>query len=1002
LLELRKVGIPEETKKEDLGQWLYDYLRELVSKSEVYRMADCFESCAKTTGLLVLLDGLDEISTTSYPRVEQAIQQFGTYLAELSISNAIVLTLRIQFHAQVKNAYADTFPHTAFLKPFNPTDIYEFLSRWSYVSERERNIHRIYNALTARPTLREMCTNPLVLSMYVAEDQATGIVTSPESRTDFYAKVTEELLIRRRTKQIGSSAAGVKLREQRQRILGTIAFEHLLDPAQAANSLQWSSALRTVRNVTNCDEEEAADIFREISKETGLVTEERPGESFRFIHLTFCEFLAAAETTTGRPDGWRVLIQAHREFRSRTEAHLHTRLLEVIPFAAGLLPRFKRNEALDDVVKIADSGLSARAFLETKNYEHSLWPTFIEDERDRILQTPEERWDEVWLRDVYLFNVVVADANECSKHVRINSGVIELGVFFQSLFDRQENSLSRLLTAYAAQDAAAAFGLAEACRVDLAQSFPDIVIKSCDQAPFFSMVKQQVATESHASKKWLWLLIEAALRSRVVASWMAQTPPDNNLAVQIQKLPKTARWFNHETPLSFYTQCLTIANGQEMSFNPILTRLRDLPAPVKQELGTLTSSLVTFLPLFLIVLAGVAMVGTNARLRLIDRMKTTNVLVPELTKTAAAIRNYNKGHLKEGTLEGLRLWWRDFLSMTSDGHFNNGTGNIEYEWDLLVRRELGDISGTGREILVTLDQTQRVNRLVEHGVIGDGIRLVYNNDSFAQFKLETLASPSSRTRYTVEDSPLTSSTQDKEEDLLFATYFLRTAPRTGSYDERYLPGERYLPDVRDPFSDAEDLAIALLITTPPEALSRITNYVMDPLGRRALSVRPQNPFLDRDLRELSFQLLSRSRDGIKQIIGVSLESFLKAVQSAAKQKKAEAVEQLMGTVPLQPIEAGWAAFPIAGDLTVSLILLPLAAVVVYRGTVIRRAYWYLIYHDWTVPRNLANMSSLRFRLLRLTTPDRLISAREFRMFFGKTVGASYMDLLNLLGKRPLV
>jgi hypothetical protein len=33
---------------------------------------------------------------------------------------------------------------------------------------------KIYTDLTDRPTLRELCTNPLVLSMYVAQDQEAG------------------------------------------------------------------------------------------------------------------------------------------------------------------------------------------------------------------------------------------------------------------------------------------------------------------------------------------------------------------------------------------------------------------------------------------------------------------------------------------------------------------------------------------------------------------------------------------------------------------------------------------------------------------------------------------------------------------------------------------------------------------------------------------------------------------------------------------------------------
>ena len=55
------------------------------------------------------------------------------------------------------------------LKSFSPSDIYEFLTRWPFKTKKTLHITRIYNELTDRPTLREMCTNPLILAMYVAE-----------------------------------------------------------------------------------------------------------------------------------------------------------------------------------------------------------------------------------------------------------------------------------------------------------------------------------------------------------------------------------------------------------------------------------------------------------------------------------------------------------------------------------------------------------------------------------------------------------------------------------------------------------------------------------------------------------------------------------------------------------------------------------------------------------------------------------------------------------------
>src|SRR5262249_32849523 len=153
-------------------------------------------------GLLVLLDGLDEVSSRLYTKMETAINSLSSILSEKSENNAIILTMRMQFHQQVRRAYSSSFPNVVEIKRFSPSDIFKFLENW-FKDGDTRNIARIYTDLTDRPTLREMCTNPLVLSMYVAEDQVSGHALSPESRTEFYSKVIEELLIKRRSKQTG-------------------------------------------------------------------------------------------------------------------------------------------------------------------------------------------------------------------------------------------------------------------------------------------------------------------------------------------------------------------------------------------------------------------------------------------------------------------------------------------------------------------------------------------------------------------------------------------------------------------------------------------------------------------------------------------------------------------------------------------------------------------------------------------------------------------------------
>jgi hypothetical protein len=561
-MELKTLAIPTSIKDKDLGDWLFSHIRNVALSVKVYRVDQCFESCLTATGLLILLDGLDEVSRIQYPRVSRAIQLLSNKLAAESRNTVVVLTMRTQFYHQIKEDFRDAAGQAVFVRPFKPTDIFEFLTRWPFSkATRDDFLTQIYKDLTDRPTLREMCSNPLVLAMYVAEYESAPTPVAPESRTEFYRRVTEELLIKRRLKQTGKAPAPGKLREQRERILGRLAYEHLMDPRQPSNSLRWTDAIKTTKAVMKCESDEAEAIFREVAKETGLVSEERPRESLRFIHLTFCEFLAAFEAAQGQKDGWGALMKANVEFQREQSPQTHSRLLEVIPFAAGLMPRVRRQDIMEDVCRIGSFRLAARSFLETKAYEYDSWQSFVVKTRQTLLETPETDWNEQWLRDLHLFNVIVRDQHQCAEHSPSAGEAIDLGEFYKTLVSRQQNSLSSLLTAYAAQDAAAVFRLAEVCELDLLVDYPKIIIDNLDQNPFFELVLHHALRDHARFDLWAVLLAEAALRSGPVARKLMAVGSTAALAERIARIPRRKRWVGFGLD-GLYGQIITVAMEQ--------------------------------------------------------------------------------------------------------------------------------------------------------------------------------------------------------------------------------------------------------------------------------------------------------------------------------------------------------------------------------------------------------------------------------------------------------
>jgi hypothetical protein len=110
LIELKTLRPPPGITSEEAGPWLFSELERFVAATATYRMDECFRTYAETGGLLVLLDGLDEVSSEAFPDVRDAINGLADILGQKSEKNLIVLTMRAQFHQQVKHEFSHAFP----------------------------------------------------------------------------------------------------------------------------------------------------------------------------------------------------------------------------------------------------------------------------------------------------------------------------------------------------------------------------------------------------------------------------------------------------------------------------------------------------------------------------------------------------------------------------------------------------------------------------------------------------------------------------------------------------------------------------------------------------------------------------------------------------------------------------------------------------------------------------------------------------------------------------
>jgi hypothetical protein len=548
-IELKDFVPPDDvTGQDELAEWALTRLQSTVVRTAAFDMEGAFESYSNDPrgGLLVLLDGLDEVPANAYPNTAAAIRALSRRLENMSERSRIFLTMREQFHVQVASDFSGSFPRTLQIRPLTPNDIFRFLTQWPFDAGKtgQGEVNRIYGELTDRPTLRAMCTNPLVLAMYVATDERTAHTAElPETRSRFYAQVVAELLISRRARQVGAGPTGVARKREREAILGRLALDHLLDGDQSPNAIPWRAAVETTRDVLGLsDEETAEEYLRRLATDTGLFTEERERESLRFLHLTFCEFFAAQEATDGRPDGWDQLVSAHRSFSASAARQVASRLSEVVPFAVGLLGRSRLDSALNDVRGLNDAEILARCFLETQKYDHPSWEPFARERVAQLASEYAENWNERWLRQLSLLSVVLREAERWTAATGSGTSAPTLEEFFGGLVGDDHDRLVRVFSSFASEDPAASFRLAEASGVDLVDARPDLLVEGCADPPFLALALERAEAESDEPRTWPRILAEASLRYQVVAETLNERNAPSAWAARAQRVGRQCRW----------------------------------------------------------------------------------------------------------------------------------------------------------------------------------------------------------------------------------------------------------------------------------------------------------------------------------------------------------------------------------------------------------------------------------------------------------------------------
>lgn len=538
LLELRTLRRQQATIDRE---GLFKALTASVEDSAVYGAQRATDLLRHGPGLLVLLDGLDEVPSNSIDDTIDAIIDLSTELKKTAPRSTLVVTSRTQHFLSLQRRDLQEAFRILTIQAFSLGDVYKFLTSWPFEADRRANVVRIFSRIRQLTSLTEMCTNPLALAMFVVRDEQTGGSEQPETRSRFYQAYIEELVVKRRSRRDELSTGRLRLQKARQQLLGEVCFGHLTSPTEAPNSIPEHRFAEAIEHLRYGGGDIAA-ALSELATDTGLFMPERHGETLRFLHLTLCEFFAALELVERGESAWDELLKLLRQDDPGGTApdrgfSWEGRLSEVISFACGLAPRSLQQRILGDLADSSDHKLLLRAAVEGQSYDEPEVRTAILNECEEIAGSAPSEWGVDWFAKLRLLIIVLRDA-ETGIRPEIGPCGAELpsGTALLTELMALHDAEMQLLPTLARMDADSAIGLAEGSANPEAR---DAIAAAADD---FAVLQGILARIEAGVEAWRLALVMRAHVNRNVATLLRAMVDDREPAQDRNWHRWTACW----------------------------------------------------------------------------------------------------------------------------------------------------------------------------------------------------------------------------------------------------------------------------------------------------------------------------------------------------------------------------------------------------------------------------------------------------------------------------
>lgn len=296
---------------------LIQALVKAFDRNHFYNAEPFVRQMLKSGTLMLLLDGLDEVSSDIRQSVVQALRDFLKKYDKCRV----VITCRTAIY---NDEFTDIADRKLEVVEFTDQQIQQFLRAWEEdLKQARKSVSQLITALRERPLILKLARNPLLLTLVAYLYAEPGFVL-PRSRADFYQESTRILLDQREFKGDDEYRFNRYDANEKRRVLQHLALytqEHR-DELSDRRSLSASVVREQIKQVLpslDVAEEEAGNILEEIAERSGLLMPIDGGDRYLFPHLTLQEFFAATALKEGEnllierfqtdPAAWREVVK---------------------------------------------------------------------------------------------------------------------------------------------------------------------------------------------------------------------------------------------------------------------------------------------------------------------------------------------------------------------------------------------------------------------------------------------------------------------------------------------------------------------------------------------------------------------------------------------------------------------------------------------------------------------------------------------------------------------